>query len=127
MALTSLAKRLADVEGAAARLAIAVPWIGWDRETTIVAIFTEFTIALIPLIWIYVFAVRGARWVILAFGVLKLVFAIRPFLAAIRFDAIEPLSLIEPALLILALAMLFTPSAGRWLRLRKEIDPATFD
>lgn len=127
VALAGLAEGLSDIEGAALRLSLTLPWIGWDRGATVFAIFTEFFIALIPLLWIYFFAVRGARWVVLGFGLIKLLFAIRPLLATLQFGAFEPLLLLEPVLLAIALVMLFTPSASRWLRSRKEVDPATFN
>ncbi len=128
VALAGAAEGLSDLGGAALRLSLSAPWIAWDRDAVIVAIFSEASIALIPLVWIYVFAARGARWMVLGFGLIKLLLAIRPLIAAVRFDTLDAIAFIEPALICFALVMLFTPGASRWMRRSdKEVGSAVFE
>ena len=64
-ALLRLVRGLNDLALSETILAVNVPWFAWDRDWTIVALSAEFTIALIPLTWIYLFAAPFARWLVL--------------------------------------------------------------
>jgi hypothetical protein len=113
-ALLRLVRGLADIEAAAVAFALAMPWFAWNRDATIVALSTEFTIALIPLAWIYLFAAPFARWLVLGLGALRLWF-------------LDPTALAGPALLVVAMASLLVPDAGRWFGRREEDGPAVFE
>ena len=94
-----------------------LPWFAWNRDWTIVVLSAEFTIALIPLMWIYLFAARFARWLVLGFGTLRLVF-------------LDPAALTGPLLIAVAMASLLTPQADRWFAREPEGEedgPAVFE
>jgi hypothetical protein len=122
-----LGQGLADIERAAIGLAMRAPWFGWDRDWTIIALSAEFTIALIPIAWIYLFAAPFARWLVLGFGALKLWGLRLPALFALQSGSIAPLSLTEPALVLMAMVSLLTVGANHWFAQRKENGPAVFE
>jgi hypothetical protein len=112
-----LARGLGDLPLAETVFAVHLPWFAWDRDATIVALSAEFTIALIPLVWIYLFAAPFARWLVLGFGALRLAF-------------LDPAALAGPLLIALAMASLLTPQANRWFRGEGEEEsdgPAVFE
>jgi len=111
-----LVRGLNDLELSALALARRAPWLAWDRDGTIVALSAEFTIALIPIIWIYRYAAPFARWLVLGFGALKL-------------WSLGLASPTESLLLLLAMASLLTPTARGWFARKGqgEVDPAVFE
>jgi hypothetical protein len=115
-ALLRLVRGLNDLALSETVYAVNVPWFAWDRDWTIIALSAEFTIALIPLAWIYLFAAPFARWLVLGFG-------------ALRLALLDPTALVGPLLIAVAMASLLTLQAGRWFsREPKEEDgPAVFE
>lgn len=115
-ALLRLGKGLKDLPLSETILAVHVPWFAWDRDWTIVALLAEFTIALIPLMWIYLFAARFARWLVLGFG-------------AVRLAMLDPAALTGPLLVAIAMASLLTAQAHRWFARQPEEEdgPAVFE
>ncbi|MFM7404528.1 MAG: hypothetical protein ACKO1N_10705 [Erythrobacter sp.] len=108
---------LSDLPLAETVYAVNLPWFAWDRDWTIVALSAEFTIALIPLAWIYLFAAPFARVLVLSFG-------------ALRLALLDPASLTGPVLIAIAMASLLTAQAGRWfarLPQDEEDGPAVFE
>lgn len=100
-AVLRLVRGLSDLPMAELAYAAHVPWLAWNRDWTIVALSAEFTIALIPLAWIYLFAAPFARWLVLGFGLVRLA----------MFDGS---ALTGAALAVVAMASLFTAGAARW-------------
>ena len=115
-AVLRLVRGLSDLALSETIFAVNVPWFAWDRDWTIVALSAEFTIALIPLVWIYLFAAPFARWLVLGFG-------------ALRLALLDPAALVGPLLVAVAMASLLTPQAARWFaRTPEEEDgPAVFE
>jgi hypothetical protein len=113
-ALLRLVRGLTDIEASALAYAIHLPWFVWDRDWTIVALSAEFTIALIPLAWIFLFAAPFARWLVLGFGALRLAF-------------LDPAALTGAVLVAVAMASLLTPAASRWFAHKGGVDPAVFE
>jgi hypothetical protein len=115
-AVLRLVRGLDDLALSETTLAVNVPWFAWDRDWTIVALSAEFTIALIPLAWIYLFAAPFARWLVLGFG-------------ALRLALLDPAALVGPLLIAIAMASLLTPQASRWFARQPEEDdsPAVFE
>ena len=86
------------------------------EDEVIVALFSLFTIALIPIFWIYRMASRAARWVVVSFALFSLWLYIRNpayIPAALLHD---PMELAAPLLKIMSIALLFTPSANAYFR-----------
>ena len=115
-AVLRLVRGLSDLALSETILAVNVPWFAWDRDWTIVTLSAEFTIALIPLAWIYLFAAPFARWLVLGFGVLRLAM-------------LDPAALVGPLLVAIAMASLLTPQAARWFAHQPEEEdgPAVFE
>ncbi|WP_017664450.1 hypothetical protein [Porphyrobacter sp. AAP82] len=113
-ALLRLVRGLGDLTLAQAVFAAHAPWFAWDRDWTIVTLSAEFTIALIPLAWIYLFAAPFARWLVLGFGALRLAF-------------LDPAALVGAVLVAVAMASLLTPGAARWFARREEDGHAVFE
>ena len=123
-ACLNLAAGLADLGRSQSILVRYVPAIAWNHDRTIVALFSQFTIALIPIVWIYVFAARFARWFILSFGLVKLAWVLFLLFAALWFGEGELLPLSLALLLGTALVMLMMPQSSQWLAKKKESSPA---
>lgn len=113
-ALLRLVRGLDNLALSQAVFAAHIPWVAWNRDWTIVTLSAEFTIALIPLVWIYLFAAPFARWLVLGFGALRLAF-------------LDPAALIGAVLVAVAMASLLTPGAGRWFARKEEDGPAVFE
>ncbi len=113
-AVLRLVRGLDNLALSEAVFAAHVPWVTWDRDWTIVTLSAEFTIALIPLVWIYLFAAPFARWLVLGFGALRLAF-------------LDPAALVGAVLVAVAMASLLTPQAARWFARKEEDGPAVFE
>ncbi len=126
-ALINLIAGLADLRTSAAILTDFWPSIDWDRDRTIIALFTQFTIALIPLVWIYVFAAGFARWFVFSFGLAKLGWVLFSLFAALWFGEGELLRFTLALLLGSALVLLLMPGSRDWLARDKNDDPVAFE
>jgi len=115
-AVLRLVRGLNDLALSETVYAVNIPWFAWDRDWTIITLSAEFSIALIPVAWIYLFAAPFARWLVLGFG-------------ALRLAMLDPAALVGPLLVAVAMASLLTAQAHRWFaRLREEEDgPAVFE
>jgi len=126
-AVIRLGQGLADLPLAQLALALRAPWFAWDRDWTIVALSAEFTIALIPIVWIHLFGAPFARWLVLGFGALKLWGMRRAAVFAFQAGSLDPLALTEPVLVLVAMLSLLTADAGRWFARPEESGPAVFE
>lgn len=116
-ALLRLVRGLTDLPLAETVYALHWPFMAWDRDAAIIALSAEFTIALIPIAWIYLFAARFARWLVLGFGALRLAF-------------FDPAALTGAVLVAAAMAALLTRQAARWFARTpdpEEDGPAVFE
>lgn len=113
-AVLRLVRGLGDLDHAQSVFAAHAAWFDWNRDWTISALSAEFTIALIPLAWIYLFAAPFARWLVLGFGALRLAF-------------LDPAALVGAVLVAVAMASLLTPASSRWFKHKGEADPAVFE
>jgi hypothetical protein len=113
-ALLRLVRGLDNLALSQVVFAAHAPWFAWNRDWTIVTLSAEFTIALIPLVWIYLFAAPFARWLVLGFGALRLAF-------------LDPAALTGAVLVAVAMASLLTPAANRWFAHKEEADAAVLE
>lgn len=119
--LSGLLDGLTGLPAAQKMLGERFGWISWDREWTIIALSAQFTISLIPVTLIYLFASRFARWLMVIFGMLKLgLLVLHPELAAAELS-LRPMSIIPPVILVIAIGMLFTAGPNAWFRNRGNI------
>lgn len=85
-----------------------------SRDMAIVAQFSLFTIALIPIIWIYFIASPAARWIVVFFGLVRLwPYAANPSYLPYAAQS-DPMELAAPVLQIIAIALLFTSDSRQW-------------
>lgn len=126
LAAFKLGFSLADLPLIQIKYELQFPWIEWDRNLSIVASFTELTIALIPLVWITLFAARFARWFILCFGIWTMLSALASLWGGLFFGDRVLLRAVEPALIATTLCFLFLPATSRWLAGMKYGDDETF-
>jgi hypothetical protein len=107
------------------------PWLSWDRDWTIVALSAEFTIALIPVTLIYVFARGIARWLVTVFGSIK-IYALLASVAEYwgRVEVVLTPLVIEAGIYLALIGLLFTPGASRWFAKEssgEDVDVAVFE
>jgi len=96
-------------------------------DLLIVLLSSEFTIALIPIVWIYGFANRHARWLVLGFGGVKLIAFCIAFGQFVGTASGFPPQVTAPALTFIALLALLSPSAGQWLHPGKPPHVGVFE
>jgi hypothetical protein len=94
----------------------------WSRDSALVASFSVFTIALIPILWIFILAAKRARWVVLVFGFFKIWLWAQPRPLYAYGAYLEVLLIAELALITIGLIVLFVPSSTRWLDHERSID-----
>lgn len=109
-----------------ARWFARLPLFGWTPDFAIIASFSQFSIALIPLVWIYFLASNRARWVVLVFGIVKIGLSVPPASSSVQLKA-PGLIWLEAGLVVVALIMLFWPSTSRWVMEKGEGEHAVFE
>ena len=96
------------------------------QEVGLVMACAMFTIALIPIVWIYVLGSTRARWIVLVFSLLKLALWFDASTFAGYSDAGEMIRSAEPLLVVAALVFLFSSSSIRWLTNKQGQDTEAF-
>ena len=84
-------------------------YFGTGSDPSIIAHFTEFTIALFPILWVYWMGSRTARYVVLVFALFRLAGFVFGFEGELSLVMIEPL-----CILVGIGAMLSDPSSA-WI------------
>ena len=122
-AMLNLATALFDLPAQEEALRSLGLGLEWNRDWTIVASSAWFTIELIPIALVWLFASRFARLFLLAMAALKAVLMLSnlPMLYAL------PGLLAGHVIAIGAIALLFTRSANRWFNPPDRPDPRAFD
>ena len=128
VALVNLIEGLSNWYFPILRYAQWMPWIEWDAERAKIGVISEFTIALIPVAWIFGFASRIAWGLVTVFTVVKLLDLLN--MTAAFQSAGGGLSLahfLEPALLIIALLCLFLAPSRHWFSNQNDHASAVFE
>ena len=94
------------------------PYFAWNSDMAIVALSARLTIVCIPVAAIWVWGARLARTLVTIFTVFLLMGFIR--LMGEGTAEIDPIDAATTLALGCAWALLFTPSASRWLQPKKE-------
>lgn len=108
--LWALLSGLGNLAEAQSAYTLAIPWVAWNRDWTIVFLCAEFTVALIPVIWIFLIARPLARVMVTVFGLWKL-WALS--------SSSEFNELVQIGLISLSILLLFAPDAHRWFEERR--------
>ena len=98
--LWALLSGLTDLGRAQSSYTASFSALPWNRDWTIVALSAEFTIALIPIVWIVLVARPFARWMVSALGLWKLYWLAQGGLS----------DWVQAGFIMLSIALLFTPS-----------------
>lgn len=123
--LVGLIWSLMTIDQTVELLKIDFPAFAWDRDAAIVWSFSLFSIVLFPLVWIWGLGSRIARIVITVLAIpaaLKLTGFVWLLVTRGVFD---PLGLLDTLVVLVAVGLLFAPSASQWLG-KEEVDPETF-
>ena len=103
------------------------PSVGWTRDVIIVIQSALFTIVLIPVIAIWAYASRIARILLVVMSVPKLLHLIAMVCSALEFGQVfNPFPILSAVLQLVAVGLLFTPSAAHWFARKEEVDPDVF-
>ncbi|MEP3052024.1 MAG: hypothetical protein ABJP48_04700 [Erythrobacter sp.] len=103
------------------------PWFDWTRDWAIVALSAMFSIAAIPVAMILMRAIRIARWLVTVFSIFKLLSLPQMIMEWVSLPHVSLLHLASPLLTLVAVVLLFTPSANRWFAQKKGSGLAVFD
>ena len=122
-AMLNLATALFDLPAQEEALKSLGLGLEWNRDWTIVASSAWFTIELIPIALVWLFASRFARLFLLAMAALKVVLMLSnlPMLYAL------PGLLAGHVITVGAIALLFTQSASQWFDPPDRPEPHAFD
>lgn len=102
------------------------PWWSWNRDWTIVALSSELTIALVPIVLIW-FLGRGiARWLVTVFGGVKIAVLLSTVLEYWeRLEVLLTPLMVEAGIYMAVIALLFMPGASRWFS--RAVEPRRAD
>lgn len=104
--LWALISGLSNLAASQVAYTSAFPGFEWNRDWAIVALSAEFTIALIPIVWIFLVARPFARWMVSALGVWKLYWLIGGGAG----------EWVQAGLIVISIALLFMPDSNRYFR-----------
>ncbi len=106
--------RLVDLERVRADLAALLPHLAITRDTAIVVVCAQWTIALIPVALVWLRASRLARAVVPAMALARLVALPGAAQGAVPRDALAAGWLLALLLAVAGAALLFTRESARW-------------
>jgi hypothetical protein len=109
------------------RLQADYPYFPWDRDRVIIWLSTWLTIALIPIVAVWLFAAPFARWLVAAMTLVKAPAAMFAAMVLVRGGIGNPQVLVSFGFALLGAGMLFLPASQAWFARAKEVDPAVFE
>jgi hypothetical protein len=125
LALIDLIIALSSIEEELAILQLDIPSIAWNTDLVIVYHSALFSIVLIPVAAIWVFASRIARSIVSVMSLLILIQLSAAIYLTTRDGWIGLYPLLGPSLVLSCVAILFLPTSNRWLR-QEDVNPETF-
>ena len=108
-------------------LELQFPQFEWNRDWAIVWVSAQFTIALIPLIAVCLFASKVARWLVSAMALVSLPWIASYVQTFVLHGVMDWQSLVQALVPVICAGLLFMPSAAQWLRQEEVNDAATFE
>lgn len=109
------------------RLQIEFPYFPWNEDLVIIWLSSWLSIALIPLVMVWLMAAPIARWLVSAMTVLKAPGALASAAMLAGGGSGESERLVSFAFAVLGVVMLFLPASQHWFAQEREIDPAVFE
>lgn len=109
------------------RLQADYPYFPWDRDRVIIWLSTWLSIALIPLVMVWLLAAPAARWLVTAMTCAKAPAAVFAALVMVRGGIGNGQALVSFAFALLGVVMLFLPASRAWFERKAEVDPAVFE
>ena len=103
------------------------PFFDWSHDAVIVWLSAWLSIALIPIVMVWLSAIRFARWMVTVMTVAKLGGMVLILPTLMKYGLIQPLVWASTMLGLLAAAMLFTPASNHWFAHKGGADPAVFE
>ncbi|MEM6474581.1 MAG: hypothetical protein AAF687_00285 [Pseudomonadota bacterium] len=98
-----------------------------EADWLIIKSSARFTIDLIPVAWVFLFASRFARWFVTAMAFVPLVIVFSDLEYASTYPRFLWFSLISAATPIMIAGLLFTPKGNRWFRPEDKKASDAFD
>ncbi len=126
-ALVPFLHGITDLPLAETRLQADHPYFPWDRDRVIIWLSTWLTIALIPLVMVWLLAASFARWLVSGMLLLKAPGALFAAMLMLRGGSGDIEVMVSFAFALLGVIMLFQPASQAWFTQAKGIDPAVFD
>ena len=118
---------IASLEEALETLRLSAAGIDWNQDLLIVWYSALLSIVLIPVIAIWLFASRTARWIVTAMSAISLLNVLLSIVFLLTSGRFEGWSFTMSFLSLLCVALLFAPASNRWLRKEEMSDAATFE
>lgn len=115
-----------DIPAQQAFFETRVPELNWSEDAIIVMLSARLSIACIPVVLVWVFSSRIARWLVTFMGLGKLINVPEAFRLAQDGAQIDPLWTASLTLSVMAVLLLFLPPSSRWFARREEVDPEVF-
>lgn len=103
------------------------PAFAWNQDWVIVYYSAMFSIVLIPLVAIWLFASRVARVIVTVFFAIALPWDLMVLKSAAIGTLLNPLDLLTAIARAVAIVLLYLPASSRWLGVRKSLDNNVFD
>ena len=126
-ALLNFVSQISNLETVQKVYELQMPWEGWSRDWTIVAVSARLSIALIPIALIVFSAVRFARWLVTALAVFNLLELVQKIVTWMSVEGVSLQYLAEPALIVIAGLCLWSPSAERYFAQKEPVDASIFE
>ncbi len=96
------------------------PQIVWNEDWTIVWVSAQFTIVLIPITAVCVFANPFAKWLVTAMALVSLPWIASYVQTGILYGVVDWVGLVQASVVIVAAGLLFLPASSRYLRRETE-------
>lgn len=122
LAILALLRGLTDLPAAVAAYAQQLPQMAWDTDRAIVMLSASFTIACIPVALVWFFASRFARWLVAIMVALRLTGMPVLMTGAVAMRPEALIGVVSTALSLIAVIMLFTPTASAWFQASRTSD-----
>lgn len=103
------------------------PSIDWNEDLVIVWVSAQFTIVLIPIIAVWVFASRFAQFMVTIMALVSLPWIGSYLRTAYLYGVTDWVGLTQAAVVVFAAGLLFLPSSRKWLRQEAANDAEIFD